>query len=335
MSNQLNKLASELRKIKPSKQSRAGGMEAAMAAFSEEFLPETAAAKVDANVNVKSAHHSDVAQSSPAEPRVKARQTHERRVEPLGRQTLSKFGGLINFKPQTMMLAGSCAAALIAGLIILPNVGEVGINDQDVKVNPIVSVADNMPVTKSVLETQTAMPQLASNVVTIERRVLKTAGYVETLEIPAEYGTIERRILLNPERSHWREFPRTPEEIAANAPISYERINEPAEFKIETEQVVLRQAMQDLVKIPPVYETVKETIRIHADGSTETLESEILLSRENEPTLTAERDLKSTPKTIFRERRVLKMPARTIERVIPPVTRQETRRVEKLSLIHI
>jgi len=48
MSNELDKLAAELRKLKPSKNSRASAMETAMSAFSDEFLPETAAAKVNA-----------------------------------------------------------------------------------------------------------------------------------------------------------------------------------------------------------------------------------------------------------------------------------------------
>jgi len=42
---------------------------------------------------------------------------------------MTKFSNLINFKPQTMMMAGTCAAALIAGLIVLPNMGEFGIGE--------------------------------------------------------------------------------------------------------------------------------------------------------------------------------------------------------------
>ena len=50
---------------------------------------------------------------------------------------MSKFSNLINFKPQTMMMAGSCAAALMAGLIILPNIDELGVEGIS---PPVVSV---------------------------------------------------------------------------------------------------------------------------------------------------------------------------------------------------
>ena len=329
MSNELDKLAAELHKLKPSKRARARAMEAAMSAFSEEFLPEMAAAKVNAKTDAKIENNSDVAQGISTAPRPTTRVARESRVQSLGTQKTSKFSSLFNFKPQTMMMAGSCAAALIAGLIILPNLGS-----DDIAVQGSDSVG---VVAEGQTNSETAVIDLGTlsglldepNVVTIERRVLKMAGRVESRLIPAEYGTIERRILLNPERAQWREYPQTPEEIAAGAPISYERINEPAEFKTETEEFLLRQASEEFVKIPPIYETVKETIWINADGSTKTLISEILPSKENEVVITADLNKKSTSKTIFRERRVVKRPARTVERVIPPVTRQETQRIVK------
>ena len=40
MSNELDKLAAEMRKMKPSKSSRQGAVDAAMSAFSQEFSQE-------------------------------------------------------------------------------------------------------------------------------------------------------------------------------------------------------------------------------------------------------------------------------------------------------
>ncbi len=133
MSKDLDKLAAELRKMKPSKQSRSAAMEAAMSAFTDEFLPETAAAKINAQTDRVSEKRLEVSQGLPAEPRPKGQTTRTTRVQTFGRQTMAKFSNLINFKPQTMMMAGTCAAALIAGLIVLPNMGEFGIGEPSVQ----------------------------------------------------------------------------------------------------------------------------------------------------------------------------------------------------------
>ena len=99
MSNELDKLAAELHKLKPSKRARARAMEAAMSAFSEEFLPEMAAAKVNAKTDPKIENNSDVAQGVSTAPRPTTRVARESRVQSLGTQKTSKFSSLFNFKP--------------------------------------------------------------------------------------------------------------------------------------------------------------------------------------------------------------------------------------------
>jgi len=87
MSKDLDKLAAELRKMKPSKQSRSAAMEAAMSAFTDEFLPETAAAKINAQTDRVSEKRLEVSQGLPAEPRPKGQTTRTTRVQTFGRQT--------------------------------------------------------------------------------------------------------------------------------------------------------------------------------------------------------------------------------------------------------
>jgi len=142
MSNELDKLAAEMRKIKSSKQSRKNAMEAAMSAFGQEFSPEAKAAALNSSTaeqaekgNLK--NNLDNSQGFADDTRPTGQTTRETRVHTFGRQTMSKFNQLINFKPQTMMMAGSCAAALMAGLIILPNMGELGITDGAVETQTI------------------------------------------------------------------------------------------------------------------------------------------------------------------------------------------------------
>jgi len=248
MTQDLEKLGKELRKMQPSKRSRAQAMDAAMSAFSDEFLPETATAKI----NEAAENNLDVSQGTAAEPRPTGQTVHGRRVQTFGRQTMAKFNSLINFKPQTMMMAGTCAAALIAGLIIVPNLGALGEGD-GTNTAPVEVVAQNDAVAEKA-------PLL---------------GRVEEKAIPAEFGKIKNRVLVRPEQTEWKEVPTTPEELASGGQ-KYVREVVPAEYEIKEETVVLRQAHVQYITIPPVYDIVKETVQINADGSTEVLTSEIV-----------------------------------------------------------
>ena len=76
-------------------------------------------------------------------------------------------------------------------------------------------------------------------------------------------------------------------------------------YETVTEQVVVQEASVEYVSIPPTFETVNETVVVQeAFGNTPAVTKQI-------------------------SRRVVKTPARTVERIIPAVTKQETRRVLK------
>ena len=316
MSNELDKLAAEMRKMKPSKSSRQGAMDAAMAAFSAEFASDKMAENTETSEKNTAATQGNADAARPT-----GQTTRTTRVQTFGRQTMAKFNALTNFKPQTMMMAGTCAAALIAGLIVLPNVDDLPGVQQAAVVEPLeVIVAEqadsqrpkalNETISEEISENsddllkgadvskrgvtrtdtldgaggisgqiadaparnvKTLSEPIAdtpSNVVTIERRIVKTPGRVEPRLIPAEYSTIERRVQLSPEKAEWQLVPGTTDH--------YSRVILPAEYETKTEKVLLRAASEELVSIPPVYETVKETVRINEDGSTDVLSSEIV-----------------------------------------------------------
>jgi len=140
MSNELDKLAAEMRKMKPSKASRQGAMDAAMAAFSAEFSAEETAEKTAEETLKKtktSEKNTTATQGTAAAARPTGQTTRTTRVQTFGRQTMAKFNALTNFKPQTMMMGGTCAAALIAGLIVFPVMGELSTPQQIERVEPL------------------------------------------------------------------------------------------------------------------------------------------------------------------------------------------------------
>ena len=105
MSNDLDKLAAEMRKIKSSKKSRQSAMDAAMSAFSQEFSAEANAADLnisasesalDSGENRELKNNFNGSQGFADEPRPTGQTTRETRVQTFGRQTMSKFNQLIN-----------------------------------------------------------------------------------------------------------------------------------------------------------------------------------------------------------------------------------------------
>ena len=312
MSNKLDKLASEMRKMKPSKASRQGAMDAAMAAFSAEFSPEEIAEKTAEKPAEKietSEKNTTATQGTAAAARPTGQTTRTTRVQTFGRQTMAKFNALTNFKPQTMMMGGTCAAALIAGLIVFPVMGELSTPQQGAVSAPVEAVvaeqgdsqrpkaldetvsgeiSENSSELLNGADTQTAPKQAiepiadastkatAPNVITVERKVLKTPARVEERNVPAQYGTIERRTQSQPERAEWREIPPTPEDIAAGAAPKYEPVVVPSQFQVSSEQIVLRQAEKELVTVPPTFETVRETIAVQPDGTQTVVSSEVI-----------------------------------------------------------
>lgn len=80
----------------------------------------------------------------------------------------------------------------------------------------------------------------------------------------------------------------------------------PAEYKTETKTIITKEATTELVSIPPVYETIMEPVIVQ-EASTE---------------------LVTIPPT-YNSDGSIKTPAIVQERVVPPVTKMETRRVVK------
>lgn len=115
MTDDTEKLAAQMQNLKPSKKSREAGLDAAMAAFSQEFGAEkTASAEKNA----------ELTQGLAVEPRPTSQTTKTVRVTSRRVETMSKFTSIFQ-KPQAMMMAGTCGAALIAALIVLPNMDEL------------------------------------------------------------------------------------------------------------------------------------------------------------------------------------------------------------------
>ena len=124
----------------------------------------------------------------------------------------------------------------------------------------------------------------------------------------------------------------------------------PAEYKTETKTIVTKEATTELVKAPPVYETVTETVVVKPQAveyvsvppQYEWVEGEIAGNSIEYETVPAEyetvseavvvqeasTELVTIPAT-FNSDGTIATPAQTQERVIPSVTKMETRRVVK------
>ena len=135
MSKDTDKLAAQMRNLKPSKASREAGLDAAMAAFSKEFAGETTSAKADESANLEKTSTSS--QGLADAPRPTGKSTTSVRATSRSVETMAKFKTAFNFKPQTMMMAGTCSAALIAAMIVVPNMGELAPMDQIAEPAPV------------------------------------------------------------------------------------------------------------------------------------------------------------------------------------------------------
>ena len=116
--NELEKLAAAMQNIKPSKDARKRGLAAAMAAFDTEFAAEVVQENTIAEKNL------NTSQGLADAPRLTEQTTQATwvdRVQSFGRdamrQTKSKTNKFFTFTPKATMMAGSCAAALIASFI--------------------------------------------------------------------------------------------------------------------------------------------------------------------------------------------------------------------------
>ena len=335
MNDDTDKLAAQMQNLKPSKTSRKAGLEAAMAAFNTEFAAETGPA---------AEKNSTSSQGSADESRPTGKPTTSVRVKTRRVETMRKFTAIFQ-KPQAMMMAGTCGAALIAALVVLPNMDELAgdllapegsadigaktametditlpevlvpeISDpeiskaetpnspqaEDVKTPQQDSRADEEPSpqiqnkTKSSASEFDPKSETSENIITIERQILKTPGRTEERIIPAEYDTIERRVIVRPERAEWASTGVNPE----TGQTGYARQIVPAEYETKPEKVVLRHEHVQYINIPPIYEVVKETVRINDDGSTEVLSTDVIGTKQDEVKLPPAPPALKTPQPI-------------------------------------
>lgn len=319
MNDDTDKLAARMQNLKPSKSSRKAGLEAAMAAFNTEFAFDTGPAVEKKSTSI---------QGSADAPRPTGKPTTLVRVKTRRVKTMSKFTAIFQ-KPQAMMMAGTCGAALIAALVVLPNMDELAgdlpvptesvdvaektavetdttqpevlapeisnpeISDaeiansaqaEDIKEPQQDSPADVEPLSQNQNTTQDSAsktePKLETpeNIITIERQILKTPGRTEERIIPAEYDTIERRVMIKPERVEWASTGIDPK----TGQPGYARQIVPAEYETKSEKVILRHEHVQYINIPPIYDVVKETVRINDDGSTEVLSADVIGTKQDE-----------------------------------------------------
>ena len=134
MNDETDKLAAQMQNLRPSKTSRESGMGAAMAAFNQEFAAEKTAEKTAGKAASKPAVAKKSEKNSTSlqgtADALRPTGTHTKMVNVMTRReaTMAKLKSVFNFKPQTMMMAGTCSAALIAAMIVLPNMDDLGQN---------------------------------------------------------------------------------------------------------------------------------------------------------------------------------------------------------------
>ena len=144
----------------------------------------------------------------------------------------------------------------------------------------------------SAIEINDAAPAVdtPSNIITVERRVVKTPSRVSERAIPSVTKTETRRRIKTPARTTERTVPAVTKDIERRIDKgdgSFETVTEtvvvtpqsveydvtPPVYETVTETIVVQEASTELVSIPAVYETVTETLQVNADGSTTVLNS--------------------------------------------------------------
>ncbi|MEP3654794.1 MAG: von Willebrand factor type A domain-containing protein [Litorimonas sp.] len=421
MTDETEKLAAQMRNLKPSKTSREAGLDAAMAAFDAEFAtaPEEKSTSTQGST----------AGSRPTGKTTKTVRATTRRVE-----TMSKLNSIFQ-KPQAMMMAGTCGAALIAALVVLPNMDEFGFEEAAVPVVPVAVVSESE---KSEVGAETSVSDTKDDEVVIvtgmrselEKRLAETPDALEAIsaqdigtlpdqnlaeamdsvivpsavqtpepigditsvdqllsEVQSRPATPEQEQVLKNYREVLQQkdnielfvgqqeifsTPRSPQiqggldnalSVAKNSrrtriqtPLitkqadgySFEEI--PAEYKVETKEIVLKEAFTEFVETPPDFETVLETVVVEpasvelvevpatyewVDGNIEGSAIEYVVTPPvyetiSEPVVVQEAmtELVSIPAT-YNPDGTIAVPPSVVERTIPSVTKVQTRRVVK------
>ena len=127
MNDDTDKLAAQMQNLRPSKTSRESGIGAAMAAFNQEFATEKSAENAASKTAVSEKSKNNSTSHQGTADALRPTGTDIKMVTVMTRReaTMAKLKSVFNFRPQTMMMAGSCAAALMAAMIVLPNMDEL------------------------------------------------------------------------------------------------------------------------------------------------------------------------------------------------------------------
>ena len=323
--DELNKLAAAMHNVKPSKASRKRGMEAAMAAFDMEFASEAVSETVSEAVTEKNTQSS---QGSTQAARPTGQSIGNGPVQTLGSGLMAKLDNIF-FNPKAMTLMGSCAAALIAAMIYLPNV-------------------DTQPIEPAIVSTVSedlAADELTNPAVKISGEASSSVDEdVKTRQFSAETGDIVNKAT------------EVLEDVAA-----VETIGEPlveSEADAAVSEALTAEVRPDTgiskdpaVKAPAIVSAPRTKFEPEADSSVEgRINFELnSVDRGDEPRIAASPEVAAAPiapatpekhasldgsadidsNIITVQRRVVKTPASVQERVVPSLTKTQTRRVLK------
>ncbi len=312
--DELEKLAAAMKNISPSKAARKSGMEAALAAFDAEFETETVVVTETAEEKISTTN-----QGMADAPRPTGQTIGTGPVASLGRDAMSRVKEFFTFKPKTMMMMGTCAAALFATSLYIPN-----------------TRFEEMP--KPVTEAVTAKVG-ASEVKAVEIGEVETGvgtdAFSEMKQLDPSVSGVpapatDPGILSAPKRVE--PTMRTPvnTETEGKTVDGTERSTIRIDNSVPTVETTKSKtadvdatARNEAITAPPSKTHSAEAVMPERPSNVVTIERRILKS----PARTMERVAPAVPKVVTR--RVIKTPASTVERSVPAVTKQETRRVAK------
>ena len=282
MSDELDKLAIEMKNMRPSEASRKDGMNAAMAAFDTEFAGDAAAEKKS---------HPD--QGLTAEPRLTGKNTPTWRVQTFGRDAMTNIRKIFDVKPRTLMLGGSCMAAIFASIVYYqadqfgpadnfpanPNITVIAENNPSVPlVTPVIKTptGDETPVLPPISPVVPKAPTDVENstearvTVTItpppvEKVPVKTAPVASpeintaaSSELPSNVVVIVRRILITPARTQERAIP------SVTKTETRRRVKTPASTQERTIPAITKQVTRQVSKGDGTFEIVSETVVVQS-----------------------------------------------------------------------
>ena len=322
--DELEKLAAAMKNISPSKAARKSGMEAAMAAFDAEFASETVAATETADKKISTPD-----QGLANGPRPTGQTTYVGYVASLGRETMSKINHFFK-QPKAMMMAGTCAAALFATALYVPNMRfeeamSVTPEVQDIAAD--VAEANEIIVTGKRAEESAPVGQMA----VAEDKVAETAAPSPapiTVTPPAPTPAPAPAIAPPPPAIE-RETAAADAELQAQSGIS--SVNELL-GKVSTENTEL--STRNRGREAKFSQRKDKQTSLMADaqsrpamriGNPRSAAQSVHVQQA--PSYTNASSVPMVEKQV--SRRVIKTPASTQERVIPPITKMETRRVRQ------